>query len=131
MRNRFILVPHGLQLGFPIDGFPQCGGAGRVVGHQLGDPIDLPVRHFQHATDIAHHRAGLQLAEGDDLGHPVIAEFLLHVVDHLITALLAEIDIKIRHRHPFRVQETFEEQPKTQRIQIGDGQHPGDHGTSP
>ena len=44
---------------------------GRIVRHQLAQPVDLAVGHLQHAADVAQHGARLQLAEGDDLGDAV------------------------------------------------------------
>ena len=46
---------------------------GRVHRDELAQPVDLAIGHLQHAPDIAAHRARLQLAEGDDLRHLVLA----------------------------------------------------------
>ena len=59
----------------------------------------------------------------------VAAVFLLHVANDLVAAVLAEIDVEIRHGHAFRVEEPFEQQAETQRIEIGDPQGPGNHRT--
>ena len=50
---------------------------------------------------------------------------LAHVVDHAVAAFLAEVDVEVRHRHAFRVEESLEQQIEAQRVQIGDGQRPG------
>jgi hypothetical protein len=63
------------QLRFAGDRLAQRHRLGRVVRHQLAQPVDLAVGHLQHAADVAQHGARLQLAEGDDLGHPVAAVF--------------------------------------------------------
>ncbi|MNF08128.1 hypothetical protein D3C80_2084630 [compost metagenome] len=50
------------------------------------------------------------------------AVFLDHISDNLITALIAEVDINIRHRNPFRIKKTLKEQVIFQRIHIGNPQ---------
>src|SRR5208283_4030625 len=51
-----------------------------------------------------------------------------HVIDDLAAPALAEVDVEIRHRDAFRVEETFEEQPEAQGIEIRDCQRIGDEG---
>ena len=99
---------------------------GRVLRHHLAEPIDLSVGHLQHAADVAQHRARLQRSEGDDLRDLVAAVFLLHVADHLVAAVLAEVDVEVRHRHAVGIEEALEQQREAQRIDVGDGQRIGD-----
>src|SRR6516162_5376131 len=96
----------------------------RIARYQLAQPIDLAIRHAEHAADIAQNRASLQFAERDDLRDAVAAVFLLHVTDHFVTAVLAEIDVEIRHRHPLRVQEPLEQEAEPQWVEISDRQGP-------
>ena len=106
-----------------------CGrvtGLAGLIGHQLAEPVDLAVGHLQHAADVAQHGAGLQLAEGDDLGHAVRAVALAHIGDHLVAAVLAEIDVEVGHRHALGIEEALEQQAEADRIEIGDGERPGD-----
>jgi len=56
----------------------------------------------------------------------VAAVALLHVADDLVTPLLAEIDIEVRHRNAFRIEEALEQQSEPDRIEIGDGKRIGD-----
>ena len=42
-----------------------------VSGISLAMTVDVAVGHAQHAPDVAHRRAGLELPEGDDLGDPL------------------------------------------------------------
>ena len=100
---------------------------GRVGRHQLAQPVDLPVGHFQHAPDVAQRGARLQRAEGDDLRDAPGAVAALHVADHLVAPVLAEIDVEVRHRHAVGIEEALEEQAEAQRVEVGDGQRPGDH----
>ena len=90
----------------------------------------MPEGHAEHPADVAHRRPRLQLAESDDLRHPVGTIFAAHIGDHFVPPVLAEIDVEVRHRHAFRIQEAFEQQAELQRVQIGDGQCPGNHGAS-
>ncbi len=66
-----IVVALLLQLRLAVDGFRQRDRIGRVVRHQLAQPVDLAVGHLQHAADVAQYGARLQLAVRDDLRHAV------------------------------------------------------------
>ena len=96
----------------------------RVCRYQLGNPVDQRIREFHDPPDIANGRPCLQRPEGDNLCHPVKAVFFLHIADHLVTAFLTEIDIKIRHGYAFRVQKPFKKQSPSQRIKICNRQCP-------
>ena len=95
------------------------------MGDHLAQPVDLAVGHLQHPAHIADDGARLELAEGDDLGDAVAPVFALDVTDDLVAALLAEIDVEVRHRHAVGVQEALEQQPEAQRVEIGDLERPG------
>ncbi len=99
---------------------------GGVLRHELGELVDLSERHFEHPADIAHDAPREERTEGDDLRHPVLAVAVAHIGDHLVAPLLAEIDVEIRHRHPFGIEEALEQEAEAQGIEIGDGQRPGD-----
>ena len=101
-------------------------GVGRVLRHQLAQLVDLAVGHLQHAADVAQHAARLQRAEGDDLRDLIAAVALLHVADHLVAAVLAEVDVEVRHRHALGIEEALEQQAEAQRIEVGDGERIGD-----
>ena len=104
----------------------QSHGSGRILRHELAELVHLPVGHLQHAADVAQHAARLQCAEGDDLRHLVAAVALLHVMDHLVAAVLAEVDVEVGHRHALGIEEALEQQPEADRIEIGDGERVGD-----
>ncbi len=104
---------------------------GRVARHQFAQSVDLAIGHAQDPADIAQHRPRLQFAERDDLCDPLGAVFALHIADHLVAPVLAEIDVEIRHRYPLRVQKPLEQQAKPQRIEVGDRQGPGDRRAGP
>ena len=52
-------------------------------------------------------------------------------MDHLVTAILAEIDIEIRHRHPLGVEKSLKQQAPAERIEIGDLQRPSNRRSGP
>ena len=99
---------------------------GRILRHQLAQLVDLAIGHLQHAADVAQHAARLQRAEGDDLRDLVAAVLFLHVADHLVAAVLAEIDVEVRHRDAFGIEEALEQEAEADRIEIGDGERIGD-----
>ena len=94
--------------------------------HQFCQLVDLPIGHLQHPPDVAQHPACLQRTEGNDLSHLIAAIALLHIADHLVAAVLAEVDIEVRHRHAFRIEKPLEQKAKPDRIEIGDRQRVGD-----
>ena len=89
---------------------------------QLGNAVAKAVRQVEHATHVAHHGARLQRAEGGDLRYRFRAVFLLHVLDDLVAAVLAEVDVEVGHRHPLGIQEPLEQERVAQRIEIGDAE---------
>ena len=98
----------------------------RVLRHQLAQLVDLAVRHFQHAPDVTQHAARLQGAERDDLRDLITPVFLLHVADHLVAPVLAEVDVEVGHRHALGIEEALEQQPESHRVEIRDGERIGD-----
>ena len=126
---------HRLGLGlFPQFGFFLQGlgkGDADSVGDQLGEAVNLAIGHLQDAAHIADHRLGLQFSESDDLGHPLMAIFLLHIADHLLAPVLTEINVEIGHGDPFGIEKALEQQAEADGIEIGYGQRPGNQRTRP
>ena len=50
--------------------------------------------------------------------------FSRDVVDHLVAAIHAEVDVEVGHRHAFGIEEALEQQLEAQRVEIGDLQAP-------
>ncbi len=120
-----LVAPGLLQARLDLDGLGQGDRRGRVVGHHLGQAVDHAERQLHHPPDVAQHGAGLQGAEGDDLRHAVAAVALLHIADHLLPPVLAEVDVEVGHGHPLGVEEALEDQPVADRVHPGDQQAPG------
>ncbi len=49
------------------------------------------------------------------------------VVEHLITPLMAQINIEVRHANAFRIKKTFEDQPVIERIDSANVQQIRNH----
>ena len=96
--------------------------------HQLGHHVHLGVGHVQSATHIPNGSAGCHSAEGDDLGHVVIAVLTAHVVHHLTAAGVAEVHIDIGHGYPLRIQKPLEVQIVLHGVDVRDLQAIGHHG---
>ena len=125
-RHHRVLVAKRLQFRLARDRRRQRHRCRRILRHQFCQLVDLPIGHLQHAPDVAQHAPRLQRTEGDDLRHLIAAVALLHVVDHLAAAVLAEVDVEVRHRHAFGIEEALEQQAEADRIEVGDGQRIGD-----
>ena len=128
LADGLVFVPHGLERRFVGDRICQLRRIGRIVRDQFADPVHLAERHTEYPADIAQRGAGLQLAECDDLRHPVMAVALLDMRDHLVATVLAEVDIEIRHRDALGIEKALEQQPPAQRIEVRNLQGPGDDG---
>ena len=126
-----LLSRSACSLGSPSIALASVTGAAGILRHELAELVDLAVGHFQHAADVAQHAARLQGAEGDDLRHLVAAVALLHVADHLVAPVLAEVDVEVRHRHALGIEEALEQQVEAKRIEVGDGQRIGDERARP
>src|SRR5690606_35716588 len=122
-------VPCLLQLWLAGDGFGERYRIGRVVRYQLAKLVHLPIGHLQHAADVAQHGAGLQLSVRDDLSDPIRPVLLLDVANDLVAPVLTEVDVEVRHRNAFGVEETLEQQAEPQRIKVGDREGPCDERT--
>ncbi len=100
----------------------------RTAGDQLGQGVHLAVGHAQHPAHVPDGAPGGHGAEGDDLGHVVLAVLLFHIVDDLLPPAGAEVDVDIGHGHPLRVEEALEVQAVFHGVHVGDVQAVGHHG---
>ena len=92
----------------------------QLHGHLLCHNIYLLIRNAHHAAHIADGVAGGHGAKGDDLSHMVGTIFPVDVIDHFLTALVAEVHIKIWHTDALRVQEALKDQVITDGVDIRD-----------
>ncbi len=82
----------------------------------------------EHPPRITQGGLGGKCTERDDLGNVHASILRFHIVNHFIAAVIGKIDIDIRHRHTFGVQETLEQKIVTDRIHIGDIKGVGNKG---
>ena len=90
----------------------------QLTWNQLGDFVYLAVAHAQCLAYVAHRRARLQCAEGNNLRHTLLSVTAHYIIQHLITLHIAKVGINIRHADTFRIQKAFEQQMITQRFNI-------------
>ena len=96
--------------------------------HRLGDALSHGIGESQNTRTVFDGRLCLDGGIGDDLSDSLLAVLLRCVPDHVRASTFVEIDVDIRHRDAFGVQESFEEQSVFDRIEFGDSQRVGDHG---
>ncbi len=104
------------------------------LGDQLRDAVDVGVGHTERAADIAQRRLRLQRPEADDLrdAHLVgrrlrgAVVLLGDVADHRVAPAHAEVDVDVRHRDAFGVEEALEEDVVLDRVDAGDAEAVGD-----
>ena len=113
-----VAVVHPLQLRRDLQGAFQRHF--QLHRHLLCHHIHALVGHTHHTAHIADGVAGGHGAKGDDLGHMVCAVLPVDVVDDLLTALVAEIDVKIGHTDALGVQESLEDEVVADGVDVGD-----------
>ena len=102
-----------------------------LVRNEFADAIAEGVTHVEHAPDITDHGARRHGAKGDDLADRVLAVLLFHIINHPVAIALAEINVKVGHGDPFRIEKALEQQVVLQRIQIGNLEGIGHQGAGP
>src|SRR3546814_18623628 len=75
------LLIFGHQFADAVERAVERPGIGRMVGHQLRQPVDLAIAHLEHAAGVLEHCARLQFPEGDDLRDRVAAVFFLYITE--------------------------------------------------
>ena len=119
-------VPDGLELRLRIEGLFYRHL--RLIGNELTDLVTLIVRNVQGPGTVLDDGLCLQGSEGTDLAHPVLAVVLGNILDYLTSSFEAEVDIEIRHRYAFGVEEPLEEEVVLDRVDIRDRDGVGDQG---
>ncbi len=97
----------------------------QIPRHQLGNAVHIGIGKVHDPAHVPDHPLGPQGTEGDDLHHFFRAVLPAHIVDHVLPPVGAEINIDIRHGHPFRVQKALEQQTVADGVDVRDFQAVG------
>ena len=89
-------------------------------GKKLRDRVALGKRKPHHAADVFQDRARLKLSERDDLADVVFAVLARNVIDHFAAAILAEVDVEVRHADALGIDEALEKKIELNRIDVRD-----------
>ena len=118
LRHLRIVLAHGAKLPIRLQRF--FDGHVQLIGNKLGNRINLRVGKPHGSADISDGAPRQHGAEGDNLCHMIGAVLAHHIVNDLRTALVAEIDIEIRHGNALRIEEALKQQVILHRVDIGD-----------
>ena len=118
----FVLLVVLLHLLEPVDRFLHHEGLPGCVRDELRDAVGLGRLEAERPPDVANHGPALHGSEGDDLPDGVLPVLLPGVLDDLGAALVAEIDVDIRHRDPLGIQEALEEELELDGIEVRDSE---------
>ena len=86
------------------------------------DPVRVRVGHAQRPPHVPDGRLRPQRPERDDLRHLVLAEALVGEPDHLVPAVVGEVEVDVRHLPPLDVQEALEHEVVGHRVDVRDPQ---------
>ena len=98
-----------------------------AVRHHSGQAVGLIDRQVMDSRHVLDGSLGEHRAEGDDPGDVILSVGVLDIF--MRQGQILEIDIYIRHRDSVRIQETLEQELVLDRIQVGDSQAIGHHGS--
>ena len=91
----------------------------QFIGHKFRYRVYLCIRNRHRPAYIPDSASGRHGAEGDDLRHMVGTIFCYYIVNDLLAFFITEINIKIRHRYPLRIQKALKEQMVADRVYAG------------
>ena len=128
--NIILLLSHFLKRRFHLGCFCERHIKPRLLRDQFGQFVNLFVVHIEHTANVSNHGLCAHGTECDDLAHCIHTIGTLHVLNGAITVVLTEVNVKVRHRNAFRIEETFEQQSIMQRIQVRNTQRIGHKRTS-
>ena len=108
-----------LEFGADLEGLVQVAG---LEGYHAGDAVNVAVAHAQGAPHVAQGSLRAQGAEGDYLGHPVVAVLVDDIVQHLIAPVVLEVHVNVRHLLALHIEEALEDQAVLQWVNVGDAE---------
>ena len=90
--------------------------------HEASDAVDVAVAHPEGAPGVADRRLRSEGPEGHDLGDAVAPVALGGVADHLLAAVVGEVEVNVRHLSALEVEEALEDQPVLRRLDVRDAE---------
>ena len=91
----------------------------------LGEEVREVARDAEVAGDVADAGAGLHRRERHDLRHGLAAEPVDDVLQHVLAAVLGEVEVDVGRRHALGVDEALEEQVVLDGVDVRDPQQVG------
>ena len=91
--------------------------------NELCDLVDVAVVMAEHAAHVADHRLGGQRSVGDDLRNALATILVGDILYDPVAPFHAEIDVEVRHRDAFRIQEPLEQKVMLDRVEIRDAEN--------
>ncbi len=112
----WILIIYTLE----FDGFFECffNRYSWSTRNELGKIIHESKRNSECSTGIFDCCTSCKCSESADLCYVIRAIFSSHISENCITSIIREIHIDIWHAHSRRIQESFEEEPILEWINI-------------
>src|SRR5579883_69036 len=89
-------------------------------GDELGDAVDVAVRHVESAAHVLDGGFGGHGIEGDNLRDLLASILAGDVFDDFAAAVHVEVDINVGHGDALGIEKALEEQRVLERIDIGD-----------
>ncbi|MPM42835.1 hypothetical protein SDC9_89507 [bioreactor metagenome] len=90
----------------------------QLGGYHFGEAVHVRIRHAEHAPNVTYDRARGHCSKRDDLADVACAVFCTDVVYNFLPALIAEVDIEVRHADALGVKEALEQEIIFERIDV-------------
>ena len=90
----------------------------KIIRHKLGNGVNCGIRHTHCPAYISYSRLCCKSTESNDLSHMVCAVFLRYIIYNFTSSYITKINVKVRHRHPFRVQKSFKKKIIFHRVKV-------------
>ena len=112
-----VLFVHGFKLRTCVQSF--INSHGELKRYGFGNGVGFGVADTESSCHIPHRLLCFHGPEGYNLGNSALTVLSGNIVDYLLTAFIAEVDIDIRHADSFRIEETFKNQIVPYRVDVG------------
>ena len=91
----------------------------QAVRYHLRNCVNSVIRQAHNSADVTNGRPRLQGTEGHNLRNVVGTVFFGYIVDNLLPSFVAEVNIKVGHRHSFRIEKALKNQVVFHRVKVG------------